>query len=104
MNDGIATIFNESIFMEKHVAQLYRHLSKTFSDEQSFWRVLAYEEESHAYLLRRAKDLLFKEVILPIQSVPNLSRIQEFNAVLKKTIAQYESSQPVIKDVFMLKP
>ncbi len=58
MNAKLNKLFEESIKLELNVSELYHLFSMQFPGDREFWKKLSDEEDSHANLLKTARDIL----------------------------------------------
>jgi ferritin len=95
MNNGVTSLFEESINLELNVSKIYTHFYKLFPDDAAFWWKLVVEEKNHAALIRSGK-----EYFEPLRKFPHdllaplLQILKDANSRLDSLIKKYEETPP----------
>jgi phosphate uptake regulator len=88
-------LIEESILLEQNVAELYRIFSESGAEDTDFWLGLSREEQSHAQLIRDARDAFtlrgkFPETLL----ADSIDEIRQANARIRSLIEQFTRQPP----------
>jgi len=99
MKNPLGLVFCETVVMERKCAKLYRLLAEFFTEDETFWAVLAHDEEYHAMNIQRAQDY-YKDVLFPIEAF-DLLNLQKLNHELTEIISHYEHAVPARQKAFL---
>lgn len=95
MAEKLQTIFNESIRLERNMADLYQIFQDTLIDDVGFWLRLFLEEEHHLYLIESAGDSFQSGGIFPRELVaPTVQSLLEVNSKLTLLLNEYRHHPP----------
>jgi hypothetical protein len=101
MNLELSLLFDESIKLEKNVAELYVTFQDTFPEDAGFWRELIIEERRHAALLESGKAHFAPASTFPVGLLSaTLDELQDVNANLVKLFARYQEKSPSREEAF----
>ena len=97
--DPSSELIEESIRLEKNVAALYQLYAELFPEDADFWRQLQLEEESHARLLRDAKDAFIGRGKFPAELMAGtVEELRQANTTVLALTEQFRSAPPSRKE------
>ncbi len=101
MNKDFATLIDESIRLELHVADLYSLFEKLFLEDAAFWWRLVLEEKNHAALIRSGKEHFEPFGKFPHDLLaPVLQELKDTNSRLETLIKKYKEASPSREEAF----
>ena len=103
MTTRLEELFEESIKLEKNMAQLYDLYAELFEDDRDFWLQIKTEEDAHGAILTALTG-----IYVPLERHPDeliaqdLGALEESNEKIAATIRQYGEQAPDKGDAYRL--
>jgi len=85
----------ESIRLERNVAELYKVFNRLFPEDAYFWWTMFEEEENHAALIEHAaKIIVMSEDVLSQMLAPSLDALKKTNLKILSLVSEYNANPP----------
>ena len=95
MNVLLPEIIEESIKLELNVGDLYNYFSTIFPEDTDFWQLLSNEEENHASLLKKGKEVLLSCEEFPGEVLaPTLVELTTTNDHIISLLKEFNDNPP----------
>jgi ferritin len=95
MNNGIASLAEESINLELNVSDIYHLFHSLFPDDASLWWELVLEENNHAALIRNGIEQFEPVGAFPREILSDsLQDLKETNMKLRSLLQQFKNIPP----------
>jgi len=103
MNKEFTALFDESVKLEHHVADLYFLFHELFLEDKAIWWQLALEERNHAALIRSGKEFFKPLGKFPHELLaPVLQHLKDTNSRLSSQIKKLKETSPSREEAFKI--
>lgn len=95
MQYALEQFIDEAIELELNAAAIYAIFSKAIPEDANFWAGLAWEERSHASILKTGKDVLVPRDQFPVAILPDFVQLLvETNRWLRSLMEEFSQAGP----------
>lgn len=101
MHYALEQFIDEAIQLELNAAEIYTIFAAAIPEDANFWSTLAWEERSHASILKTGKDVLVPRDQFPLQVLPDFVQLLiETNSWLRSLVKKFSQVGPDRKAAF----